>query len=195
MMDKLQVIQGLIDFLGVAAIVWFFYGPWQHLVVDLIRQQLFELRDGAFEGAISGDYAFDSKQYIVFRGFINASIRSASHATVWRFLVGWALRRKVKGATSKMTIYLSGSESIEPLKTKFDKACVWIMLLLWLRSPVVIFASIILAYIAPFLVLLVLVSSHVNRLPRFFGAAIRSQIQRDVAIELRQEEIDVCALS
>jgi len=62
-----------------AILVWFIYGPWRRFIVDLARQNLFEIRDAVFIWAAEGKVAFDDPAYIAFRDRINCMIRFCEH--------------------------------------------------------------------------------------------------------------------
>jgi len=65
-----------ISILATAAfLVWFFYGPWKNLVIDIGRQNLFEVRDGLFMLAADGKISFDNPAYVAIRNRINGMIR------------------------------------------------------------------------------------------------------------------------
>ncbi len=56
-----------------ALVYWF----WQQYIIDVTRQQLFELRDYVFDMASDGLLERDSEPYQVVREMLNSSIRSA----------------------------------------------------------------------------------------------------------------------
>lgn len=65
--------------LGLCAIAAFVYGPLQWFMVDLTRQQIFELRDNLFDHAAKNGLLRDER-YVALREFMNASIRWADKA-------------------------------------------------------------------------------------------------------------------
>jgi len=66
----------------IAVLIWFFYGPWNRFVVDLARQNLFEIRDAVFMMAADGRITYDNPTYIRLRNFLNITIRFAEHYTL-----------------------------------------------------------------------------------------------------------------
>ncbi|MBP6130888.1 hypothetical protein [Thauera sp.] len=60
--------------LGWAAVVLFFYGPIQWLIIDTVRQEMFAIRDKAFDDARANGL-LDTPEHRVLREFINSSIR------------------------------------------------------------------------------------------------------------------------
>lgn len=69
-----QISTGVFSTLAIAAILGWFYTFWQSLVVDAVRQKMFEIRDDALIWAYKNDRLNDEK-YIEFRRMINVSIR------------------------------------------------------------------------------------------------------------------------
>lgn len=59
----------------IAFLIWFFYGPWKSLVIDIGRQNLFEIRDSLFLIAADGKISFEDPAYIAIRDRINGMIR------------------------------------------------------------------------------------------------------------------------
>lgn len=194
MMFNIQILDALVSFTGVAALLGFFYGPWQRIVVDIVRQQLFEIRDKAFDKASSGELDFDSRQYIAFRDVMNSMIRNAHSSTIWRH-VAYAVmcRDSAKYASATMIDYISAGDDTHILKRKFNQACGWIMLMLWLRSPFIMLITMLLSATLPLVALLAAVSARVRRTPKRLEVAIKHQIQRDAALNMGQESDCVIA--
>ena len=71
---------------AVAVFVWFFYGPWQSLVVDALRQTIFKMRDDLFLMAADRRISFESPEYKIVRQKLNLLIRYA-HAATWTHLL------------------------------------------------------------------------------------------------------------
>jgi len=66
----------------IAFLVWFFYGPWSRFIIDLTRQNLFELRDEVFLLAADGKLDFSSETYCLLRERLNKMIRFCHHMTL-----------------------------------------------------------------------------------------------------------------
>lgn len=188
MTNNVQLLNALVSFIGFAALLGFFYGPWQRLVVDIIRQQLFELRDKAFDKAANGEIAFDSVQYIAFRDTINSMIRNAHTSTVWRH-IAYAIicKGKAQDISSTMINSISGGDANHFLKKKFNRACGWIMLMLWLRSPLLMLITMALSVALPIVAMMAAISARVRHIPRLIVVAMRHQIQRDAALSMGHE--------
>lgn len=195
MIENVQLFDRLLVFIGVAVLVGFFYGPWQKLVVDVIRQQLFEIRDRVFDMAANGEFAFDSVQYNAFRDTINSMIRNAPTSTVWRH-IAYALIIRGKGmeVTSTMINAITNGDPNHVLKKEFNRACAWITLMIWLRSPLLMVTTIALCVALPIAFLMAAVSVRVRHIPAIFSNAIRHQIQRDTALSMGHDSDD-CALA
>lgn len=71
---------------SLAVLMWFFYGPWQRLMVDTARQSLFEIRDALFLMGTDGQLDFNSTEYRELREHFNRLIRFA-HVLNFRKLV------------------------------------------------------------------------------------------------------------
>lgn len=70
-----RLVEALEAMAGIAFLVWFFYGPWSRFIVDLVRQNLFEIRDEIFMAAARGRLTFDCEVYCSLRDTLNAMIR------------------------------------------------------------------------------------------------------------------------
>jgi hypothetical protein len=87
--EPIQSLQAIEVVLALAGFIWWFYGPWQRLLEDAVRQQLFEIRDGLFDLAVS-EKALSDPGYRAARERLNAAIRFAHHTT-WMALVAGVL--------------------------------------------------------------------------------------------------------
>lgn len=75
-------------FWGLLALLWWFFAfEYRHYRIDLLRQQLFRIRDDLFQHARKGDFDFDSKAYGMTRDTLNGMIRFAHELSIWRILV------------------------------------------------------------------------------------------------------------
>src|SRR5882724_11471880 len=83
-MAEHEIARAIYILTGLIVLVWWLYGPWQRFVVDIVRQQLFELRDHLFDIAARGSIPFDDPAYRYARWKLNAQIRFAHKATIWR---------------------------------------------------------------------------------------------------------------
>ena len=70
-----------------------FYGPWQWVCTDWIRQVCFEARDKLFDLAADGQLDFSSPEYRKLRSIIESEIRFAHEMTLpYLFVIGSYLR-------------------------------------------------------------------------------------------------------
>jgi hypothetical protein len=89
-MSPAQFVTNIEFLASVALLIWFFYGPWQNIVLDATRQILFEARDEVFLAAADGKLKFDSAEYVLFRQRFNSAIRVA-HEVTWIQVLAFAL--------------------------------------------------------------------------------------------------------
>ncbi|HEF4725397.1 TPA: hypothetical protein SAP13_002785 [Burkholderia multivorans] len=162
-MTNAQVLNGLVTLVGIVALVGFFYGPWQWMVIDSIRQRWFEIRDAAFDAAVEGTVRFDDPHYVNFRDSVNALIGTAESTSVWRAVATILTKNGSAGFKQAQQRRLSGNGDIpEYFQQAEQRVLRWFMLLLWLRSPVLIALSVILCAIAPFVILPAIISSQLR---------------------------------
>jgi hypothetical protein len=60
---------------AIAWLIFLFYNLWSRLVVDRMRQRLFESRDALFDMAANGEIPFSNPVYLTLRHRINLMIR------------------------------------------------------------------------------------------------------------------------
>ncbi|HVB99173.1 MAG TPA: hypothetical protein VNJ12_07580 [Candidatus Dormibacteraeota bacterium] len=70
-------------------LAWVLLCLWPAQRVDMFRQQLFALRDEAFDLAADGKIAFDHEAYVLLRQLINGFIRYAHNITPFRFTLAF----------------------------------------------------------------------------------------------------------
>lgn len=87
MYAEFNYLAGLIGFLTIIVII---YGPWQSLMTDWTRQNLFEIRDEIFDLAADGRFPFDDENYRIIRESIQSAIRFA-HEYTWPRIFVYAL--------------------------------------------------------------------------------------------------------
>ncbi len=69
-----------------AGLWWLFFFEFPRYRLDLVRQQLFEVRDRLFDDAVRGDIPFDSRAYGMTRNMLNGMIRYAHEISLARTL-------------------------------------------------------------------------------------------------------------
>ena len=83
MVEDIYLIMLLV---AIAAIWWFFYGPYQKYRVDKARYHLFVIRDELFDQARAGVMSFDDQAYRIARTNINGALRFIEYYT-WFYLL------------------------------------------------------------------------------------------------------------
>ncbi|WP_186160597.1 hypothetical protein [Burkholderia gladioli] len=165
-MSNVQVMNGLLTLVGVAAFIGFFYGPWQWMVADAIRQRWFEIRDAAFDAAVAGKVSFDDPNYARFRNSVNTLIGTAETSSVWRMVATYLSRpelldmKRAKGET------ITGMTGDVPLTLKLAEVRIvkWFLLFMWLRSPLLIAITVCLCAVAPFVAIFAAASANIRRI-------------------------------
>jgi hypothetical protein len=87
-MNPATAADALIAVAALAALLAFFYGPWQTVCTDLSRQFIFERRDRLFDMALAGRISFDSEAYKATRQALNGLLRFAHQLTWPEIFVG-----------------------------------------------------------------------------------------------------------
>lgn len=128
-----------IEFLiSLAALIWFFYGPWQRLMVDTARQSLFEIRDTLFLMGADGQLDFSSKEYREVREQFNRSIRFAHVTTFRRLLAAMFFLSKRPADTVRMAeiLHRIADKSVrQSIERKWRRSSKILALTVLLRSP------------------------------------------------------------
>lgn len=142
-LNALSILAALIFF------VWFFYGPWKDLVIDIGRQNLFEIRDSLFMMAANGDIGFDDPAYIAVRNRINGMIRFCES---FSFLLLFFDRGVVHASKVPTAISLvrsiSDKKVASRVESKYKMALFVFILTMFFRSAWMIGAS---AFVLPFM--------------------------------------------
>ena len=147
----IQLIELLIA-LGV--MTWFFYNPWQSLMVDMTRQRLFETREKVFLMATEGKIDFDSDVYRELRHRLNLSIRFCHFAKISRLLTSLYLQsresrhqRDQQNNHSKslhaIITSIENEETRDDVRLMIRETTIIILSLMVIRSPITIALSMI----------------------------------------------------
>lgn len=179
--DKIYAINTII---ALALIVAFAYGPWQRLLVDVVRQKLFELRDELFDLARDGKIAFDAEPYILIRTFLNGTIRFADRVSIYRilFLIP-SLRRAEAPPIDRVFVEVEDQDLRKKLSDKTKRALRLIEMLVWLRSPLLVALSAVAVVFAPAIAMAIALSQRLRRRVRHVGAIVRRQIEREACFD------------
>lgn len=78
-------VHGVFSFLALACLLGLFYTAWQSLVVDAVRQRMFEIRDNAFLWAYDNK-CLNDEEYKKFREVTNLAIRHFESTSVIKLL-------------------------------------------------------------------------------------------------------------
>ena len=138
MSENANIIINLIGFVLAFAVL---YAAWPRVVVDSIRQRIFEIRDELFDMAANGKIGFDDPVYIHFRDTANALIRYC-HAISWPRIVFLALPVKASGLERQYEPIHESIRDNQPLRDKVKRLEVEMLVLvlgvMYLRSPLLL---------------------------------------------------------
>lgn len=95
-------IQTIELFLALILLMLFFRGPWQSILIDIMRQRLFEARDHLFMHAVNGKIDFNSNVYQSLRNDLNSSIRLC-HESRFSYLLAYKIITSEKGNDQQKT--------------------------------------------------------------------------------------------
>ena len=137
-MDPTSVIDAGLAIATIYGLVWLGWSVWPRLAVVIARQSLFEIRDDLFYRAASGELDFADPKYQRARNVLNAMIRKADHATLWRY---WCYSRVLKrnGMTTvprPMRELLESKDTPAAIRKALKSADRVYLRLLVFRSPV-----------------------------------------------------------
>lgn len=76
--------------LAIVALLALFYGPWQSFVMEVLRQNMFNMRDALFLTAADGKISFESSEYKIVRERFNMMIRYA-HTANWAHILAFII--------------------------------------------------------------------------------------------------------
>jgi hypothetical protein len=138
-MAEHEVARAIYILVGLFVFLCFLYGPWQTFVSDLIRQQLFEVRDHIFDAALTGGIPFDDPAYVHARQLVNAQIRFAHKATIWRVAASAHFVKRLPAPS----LPASNAHAINSVKWAVRRSSLLSIVGLWLRSPFLIVVSLV----------------------------------------------------
>jgi hypothetical protein len=178
-MNTAAIVDNIEFLVAIVAFIWFFYGPWQSLVVDVLRQNLFQLRDDLFSEAAKGKWSFESRQYHLVRGRFNAMIRYA-HTAKWSHVLAMYCVKPKQVPEFNIQEISSNIEDREVARKVCDyyyKALFFIMLSIVTRSFVLVVLNMALA---PFIFIILFADA--KKTERKL-ARVGSAIEQDVEVE------------
>lgn len=175
-----SAVINLIELLvAIAILVWFFYNPWQSLLIDIVRQRIFEVRDQLFLYAAEGKIEFDSAEYKKVRDFLNLSIRFCH-----RFGIGTIIASKIsnnkkqKKYSNQIPIFdtirgIRDYETSRKLESMITEVVTILIFFMILRSLLLL---ILLVTLIPIVLVYLLYKGH----PKQLITTARSIIERDI---------------
>ena len=153
MTENANIIMNLTGFVLVFMLL---YAAWPKVVVDTIRQRIFEIRDELFDMAVEGWIGFNDPVYIRFRRTANALIRFC-HKASWPRIFCLVLTMRVGGAKRE---YVPIHENIHGgrfLRDKIRRMETEMLLLvlkaIYIRSPLLLLLTPLVVILAFFLIL------------------------------------------
>lgn len=165
---------------ALAFLVWFFYGPWNRFVIDLARQNLFELRDEVFLLAADGKLEFSSEAYCMLRGRLNKMIRYCHHPTFVN-LIAIPPSANVNQAKRDVLTVIRGIQDRE-LSRKLERSYIYALAIMlvavFLRSAVLILLFVLLLPVA---IVLELLKGAGKSNP--IVTKVRQAVERDIDLE------------
>lgn len=165
-MNEQMIVSSFGALITLAIAYLFFYVLWQRYVIDVTRQQLFELRDQLFDLAADGKLSFQSETYKILRKVFNTSIRFA-HEADWVHIYVFYITATLK---AKGSIYKSAMQiphlikHIEDEKVRAEVQKIFIKMHLTLVWHVYRRSLVLL----PFVPIVVIVAAFVTLSNRFF---------------------------
>lgn len=165
---------------SLAILVCLFYGPWQQFVVDVLRQNLFRMRDEIFMCAADGKIGFDSPEYQAIRGRLNAMIRYA-HTATWAHIFAVILvapkHQKPAFNITSIAARIPDPNVAGMVLSNYNKAVMLVTATLMVRSLILLTCSVV---AVPILIVLALIDQ--KSMERSI-APIGDAIERDVDSE------------
>ena len=165
---------------AIGFLVWFFYGPWNRFVVDLARQNLFELRDEVFLLAADGKIDFSSDAYCQLRDRLNKMIRYCHHLTLVNLIA--TSPSVVANKSSKDVLSEIRSIQDRELSRKLERVYIYAVVIMlaamFLRSITLILLSVLLL---PITLVIELLKGAGGNNP--IVTRVRSAVERDIDLE------------
>ena len=109
-------VDAVFSFFALACLIGLFYSAWQSLIVDAVRQRMFDIRDKVFLWAFDNGRLNDLA-YKEFREAANAAIRHFENVSLLKLIVMNSLFDIKKQTSSPKNIFLQDSH----LKDEFHK--------------------------------------------------------------------------
>lgn len=168
--------------IAIAFFVWFFYGPWSRFIVDLTRQNLFELRDEIFLMCADKKLSFDSEVYLHLRERLNKMIRYCHQFTLINLIASKpvASHSNQKEDVLMLIRRIDDRELSRRLERMYFYAVAMVLVVIFLRS---ILLLILFVLLLPLILIAQLLkgASGINPI----ASKIRHAVERDIDLESR----------
>lgn len=181
-----EIAVNLISLLGAIAVaVWFFNDPWQTLITDIVRQNLFEVRDKVMTYSCDNGIDLSSDEYQAVRNQFNTLIRFAHEMRISRmiaYVASGAVLHKEKHSKNPIDTF-SNDRAREFYLKKWNEAIEYIVYMIWLRSPILMMATMLLLPIF-------IIEHLLNK--KFFPAvqrSVRALVNKEVEIDRMSERV------
>lgn len=169
--------------MGVAAVVLFFYGPLQWLIIDTVRQALFAIRDKTFDEARANGL-LDTPSHRGLREFINSSIRwieSANGLVIPKaVLSAWMCRDAFRRANPLHEL-MANQNTPEAFRAAYDETMRITIAASALRSPVLLLALAAAMLLLPLIAVVAIPSGRLGRRAHTFCERLERAIEARVA--------------
>ncbi len=134
--------------------IYIFYSAWQDWLTSYLRQKVFEVRDYLFLQAADKKIDFQSKEYVIIRNFLNGTIRF-SHRLTWLNLIYYyylfnkfglvdEVKRNKEIDVENAINNIKNHELKIELRQKMDNITTMLILTIYLKSPLLIFVTLVL---------------------------------------------------
>lgn len=165
---------------AIAFLAWFFYGPWSKFIIDLTRQNLFELRDEVFLLATDGKLEFSSETYCLLRERFNKMIRFCHHMTLANLIATRPSSKANQANRDVLTLIreIQDQELARKLERNYMYALLIMLGAMFLRSFVLILLFVLLL---PIVVVFELLKGVGKSNP--IVTKVRHAVERDIDLE------------
>lgn len=166
--------------IALAFLVWFFYGPWNRFVVDLARQNLFELRDEIFLLAADGKIEFSSETYCLLRERLNKMIRYCHHLTLANIIATPPAGTAKQSSRDVLTMIrgIQDRDLARKLERNYLYAMIIMLLAMFLRSAIML---LLLVLLLPIAIIFELLKGAGKTNP--IVTKVRQAVERDIDLE------------
>lgn len=186
-MTAYHVVELLEIFASIGFFIWIFYGPWSNFVVDLTRQNLFEIRDSVFSLAADGKLDSQAEPYQVFRERINRMIRFCHHFTLSNIVAAGLfstsqINKEMKEPGQgfmELVRSIPDAEVARQLERQYIQAVMFLIASITLRSMLLIIATM---FLLPFFIIAEMLKG--AKAPEKLLNKFNNAIERDLAFEV-----------